>query len=90
VRADIERIVALWSELLETHGGPMLFGEFSIADAFFAPVVMRLRTYAVPVPPAVAAYMARAVEKPGIAAWIADALAEKDFLQFDEPYRTKP
>jgi glutathione S-transferase len=90
VRADIERIVALWSELLETHGGPMLFGEFSIADAFFAPVVMRLRTYAVPVPPAVAAYMARVVEKPGIAAWIADALAEKDFLQFDEPYRTKP
>ena len=44
VRADLERIVALWSELLETHGGPMLFGEISIADAFFAPVVMRLRT----------------------------------------------
>jgi len=90
VRADLERIVALWSELLETHSGPMLFGEFSIADAFFAPVVMRLRTYAAPVPAGVAAYMARAVETPGIAAWIADALAEKDFLQFEEPYRTKP
>jgi glutathione S-transferase len=68
----------------------MLFGEFSISDAFFAPVVMRLRTYAAPVPSIVAAYIARAVETPGIAAWIADALAEKDFLQFEEPYRTKP
>ena len=90
VRADLERIVALWTELLEAHGGPMLFGEFSIADAFFAPVVMRLRTYAAPVPPIVAGYLARVVETPGIAAWIADALAEKDFLQFEEPYRTKP
>ena len=51
---------------------------------------MRLRTYAAPVPPIVASYIARAVETPGIAAWIADALAEKDFLQFEEPYRTKP
>ena len=90
VRADLDRIVALWSELLEVHGGPMLFGEFSIADAFFAPVAMRLRTYAAPVPPSVAAYIARAAEMPGIAAWIADARAENDFLQFEEPYRTKP
>src|SRR5689334_13918162 len=81
---------ALRSELLETHGGPMLFGEFSIADAFFAPVAMRLRTYRAPVPPIVAAYIGRVAEAPGIAAWIADALAEKDFLQFEEPYRTKP
>jgi glutathione S-transferase len=90
VRADLDRIAALWSELLEVHGGPMLFGEFSIADAFFAPVAMRLRTYAAPVPSSVAAYIARAAEMPGIAAWIADARAENDFLQFEEPYRTKP
>jgi glutathione S-transferase len=38
----------------------------------------------------VAAYIARAAEMPGIAAWIADARAENDFLQFEEPYRTKP
>jgi len=42
------------------------------------------------VPGSVASYMARVVETPGISAWIADALAEKDFLQFEEPYRTKP
>ena len=87
VRNDLARIVALWSELLEAHSGPLLFGGFSIADAFFAPVVMRLRSYAVPVPPAIAAYIARVAELPGVAAWVADALAEKDFLQFEEPYR---
>ncbi len=42
VRADLARLVAMWSELLAQHGGPLLFGDFSIADAYFAPVVMRL------------------------------------------------
>ena len=89
VRADVDRIVEMWSGLLEAHGGPLLFGDFTIADAYFAPVVMRLRTYGVPVPPAVAAYIGRVVELPGVAAWIQDALAERDFLDFEEPYRTK-
>ncbi|HEY9065011.1 MAG TPA: glutathione S-transferase family protein [Burkholderiaceae bacterium] len=88
VRADVARIVALWTELLEAHGGPLLFGGFSIADAFYAPVVMRLQTYAVPVPPAIKAYMDRVVALPGVAAWIADALQERDFRAFEEPYRT--
>ncbi|RYY92693.1 MAG: glutathione S-transferase, partial [Comamonadaceae bacterium] len=35
VRADVERIVALWTGLLQQHGGPLLFGDFSIADAYF-------------------------------------------------------
>ena len=89
VRADLERLIAMWSALLEAHGGPLLFGEFSIADAYFAPVVMRLKTYGLPVPPAIAAYMKRVGELPGIAAWIADALAERDFLDFEEPYRSQ-
>jgi glutathione S-transferase len=42
VRADVERIVSMWTELLNQHKGPMLFGEFSMADAYFAPVCMRL------------------------------------------------
>ncbi len=49
---DLQRIAGMWSELLDTHGGPMLFGEFSIADAFYAPVCMRIRGYGLPVPPA--------------------------------------
>ena len=89
VRADVERLIGMWSALLEAHGGPLLFGEFSIADAYFAPVVMRLKTYGLPVPPAIAAYMKRVTELPGIAAWIADALAERDFLDFEEPYRSQ-
>jgi glutathione S-transferase len=87
VRADVERIVQMWSELLATSGGPMLFGAFGIADAYFAPVVMRLVTYAVPVPAPIAAYIERVRALDGVAAWCSDALAEQDFLDFEEPYR---
>lgn len=87
VRADVARVVAMWSALLEQHGGPMLFGGFSIADAYFAPVCMRLKTYALPVPPAISAYVAGISALPGVKAWIEGALAEKDFLDFEEPYR---
>ena len=87
VRADVARIVEMWSELLAMHGGPMLFGEFSIADAYFAPVCMRLRTFALPVPEAITAYVQRVAALPGVKAWIDGALAEKDFLDFEEPYR---
>jgi glutathione S-transferase len=66
VRADLQRIVQMWRSLLAQHGGPMLFGNFSIADAYFAPVCMRLRTYALPVPPAIAAYMAARAALPGV------------------------
>jgi glutathione S-transferase len=87
VRADLDRIVAMWSELLTVHGGPMLFGDFSIVDAYYAPVVMRLHTYAPPVPGAIGAYMERVRALPGVAAWIKEALAEQAYLDFEEPYR---
>ena len=87
VRADVARVIAMWSALLQEHGGPMLFGNFSVADAYFAPVCMRLKTYALPVTPVVAAYIERVCALPGVKAWIDDALAEKDFLDFEEPYR---
>jgi len=90
VRADLQRISALWSGLLAEHGGPMLFGDFSIADAYFAPVVMRLKTYALPVPADVQAYMDRVCALPGVKAWIDGALAEKDFIDFEEPFRLHP
>ena len=87
VRADVARLVAMWGELLAQHGGPMLFGPFTIADAYFAPVVMRLKTYALPVPADVAAYMDRVCALPGVKAWIDEALAEQDFIDFEEPFR---
>ncbi|GAD20251.1 glutathione S-transferase family protein [Acidovorax sp. MR-S7] len=87
VRADVQRLVQMWSALLEQHGGPMLFGAFTIADAFYAPVCMRLATYALPLPEAIAAYVQRVQALPGVKAWIDGALAEADFREFEEPYR---
>jgi glutathione S-transferase len=87
VRSDVARLVEMWSALLQSHGGPMLFGQFSIADAYFAPVCMRLRTYALPVPDNITAYVQRVCALPGVHAWIEGALAEHDFRDFEEPYR---
>ena len=90
VRADLQRICSLWSGLLQEHGGPLLFGDFSVADAYFAPVVMRLNTYALPVPDDVAAYMSRVCALPGVKDWMEGALAEKDFIDLEEPFRLRP
>jgi glutathione S-transferase len=87
VRADVQRLVQMWTDLLAEHAGPMLFGEFSIADAYFAPVCMRMRTYALPVPAEVSRYIERVTALPGVRAWIDGALAEKAFVAVDEPYR---
>ena len=87
VRADLNRIVTMWSELLRQSKGPMLFGQFSIADAYYAPVVMRLLTYQLPVPADVRAYMDRVTNLQAVGAWMQDALAEQDFRDFEEPYR---
>ena len=90
VRADVARLVGMWRELLAGHEGAMLFGDFCIADAFFAPVCMRLKSYALPVPEDIAAYIGRLSARPGVKAWIDGALAENDFREFEEPYRLKP
>ena len=90
-RADLARIDQLWSGLLSkqgTRGGPYLFGDYGIADAYFAPVVKRIVTYALPVSAAVEAYVAAMQASSGVAAWTKGALAEHDFIAFDEPYRT--
>ncbi len=87
VAADLARIVAAWTDALGASGGPLLFGAFSIADAYFAPVASRIRTYALPVPPLVQGYIERLQACEGVAAWVRDALAEHDFVPFDEPYR---
>jgi glutathione S-transferase len=87
VQRDLQRIVGMWGDALQTSGGPFLFGAFSAADAYFAPVVSRIRTYALPLPASLQDYAARVWASPGVAAWVADALAEADFLDFEEPYR---
>lgn len=87
LRADVARIETMWAQALAASGGPFLFGAFSAADAFYAPVCMRLHTYALPLLETTLRYMKSVSAAPGVAAWIDDALAEQDFLDFEEPYR---
>lgn len=80
-QADIGRISEIWEECLCKFGPhQFLFGEFSIADAYYAPVVMRFRTYGVYLAPALQAYMERVVAHPAVARWMAEALVELEVL----------
>jgi glutathione S-transferase len=90
VRRDVARIESMWAEALADSGGPFLFGAFSAADAFYAPVCMRLRGYALPVSAASAAYAGRVAAASGVARFIAESLAEHEWIAEDEPYRTRP
>ncbi len=74
--ADIARIDALWRDCLDTYGGPFLFGAFSIADAMYAPVVMRFNTWQPKLSDAAAAYGQRVTDVPAVQQWIADSLRE--------------
>ena len=89
VRRDIDRIVAIWQMCRARFGasGPMLFGSFGIADAYFAPVVMRFLTYAVSLPPAADAYAGAVRELASMREWNAAACLETAFVAADEPYR---
>ena len=90
VVADVRRIEAMWGELLSKHGGPYLFGSrFTIADAYYAPVCMRFKTYALSNKPQINAYIESIRSAPGVKDWIADALVEADFLDFEEPFRLR-
>ena len=80
VAAEVERVRALWSECLQRSGGPLLFGAVSIADAFYAPVVMRFATYAVPLAAALQDYCAQVVAMPVMRQWIDAARAELEVL----------
>jgi glutathione S-transferase len=77
-RPDVERIRAIWTECLETYGGPYLFGPLSIADAMYAPVCTRFRTYAVELDPLLSAYCDRIFEWPLMQEWTSAALEEPD------------
>ncbi|HZV67472.1 MAG TPA: glutathione S-transferase family protein [Telluria sp.] len=78
-QGDIGRISEIWEECLSRFGHhQFLFGGFSIADAFFAPVVMRFRSYGVSLAPALQAYCERMQAHPAVARWMAEALAETE------------
>jgi len=89
-QGDISRVQAIWHDTRAEfgQGGPFLFGKFSAADAFYAPVVSRFTTYGVPAAGAVREYMDAVLALPAMQEWTRDACAEGVFVPADEPYRT--
>jgi glutathione S-transferase len=79
--ADIERILVLWRECLEAYGGPFLFGEISMADAMYAPVVSRFRTYDVALDRQTQAYADRIWALPAMVEWRKAAEAEAEEIE---------
>jgi glutathione S-transferase len=78
-QADIERIKTIWHECLEAYGGPYLFGSHAgLADAMYAPVVTRFRTYDVKLDAVCTAYCERIMAMPQMNEWVTAALAEPD------------
>ncbi len=75
-RANVARIQQIWSECHQRYGGPFLFGAFSAADAMYAPVVHRFRTYAIEVAPAARHYFDAMMTLPAFQQWTRDGLAE--------------
>ncbi|NJL08592.1 MAG: glutathione S-transferase family protein [Methylacidiphilales bacterium] len=84
--ANVERLLAIWRDCRARFGagGPFLFGAFSAADAMFAPVVTRFRTYDVPVDGEAAAYMAAVESLPAFKTWKAQALKEPWVIEASE------
>jgi glutathione S-transferase len=76
--ADIERVTAIWRECLTTYGGPYLFGALTMADAMYAPVVTRFRTYDVKLDEQCAAYAERILALPEMREWIEAAELEAE------------
>ena len=91
VRRDIDRIAGIWDDCRGRFGGggDLLFGRFTIADAYYAPVCMRFLTYDPPLPAAARRYVDAVRALPGVAAWVAAALQETEFVAADEPYAPK-
>lgn len=84
--ADVARIDALWSDCRRQHAdaGPWLFGRYSVADAMFAPVAMRIVTYGLPIETLSRQYLQTVVDDPRLAPWIAAAHAENVVVPEDE------
>jgi len=88
VQRDIDRIVEIWESCRARYGkgGELLFGQFTVADAFYAPVATRLLTYAVTLPAAAQRYADALLALSAVQDWMAQARRETEFVSADEPY----
>jgi glutathione S-transferase len=87
--ADIDRIFEIWSDCHRRYGsgGDWLFGEFSVADAMFAPVVLRFRTYGVNLPQSASTYPERLLQSDALQDWLAAAESEIEVIEREEAGR---
>jgi len=92
VARDIERISALWADTRRQfgQGGPYLFGAFTAADAYYAPVASRFVTYGVTLSGPPRQYQLALLEAPAVRDWCSAAVQETEFVAADEPYATAP
>ena len=91
VRADLDRIDAIWSRALDRSGGPFLYGDYTLADAFYAPVATRIATYGLSVSATSQAYVRTHMEQPDFRRWRAMGLAEgPELKQYDMPLDRAP
>ena len=84
IESDLRRIEELWGDALDRSGGPYLFGEFCAADAMYAPVASRIRTYDLPVSDTAAGYVEAIYALPAFQAWLAEAIKEPWIVESDE------
>jgi glutathione S-transferase len=83
--ADVARVDEIWTDCLKRYGGPFLFGEtFSIADAMYAPVVMRFVTYAPAISEHARAYVEHIAGLPAVREWIAGAGQETLIAELED------
>ena len=80
-QADIDRVCTIWSDCLAKSGGPFLFGERTMADAMYAPVVTRFATYDVKIEPLLKAYTDMIMTMPEMVEWIEAAKAEPEEIE---------
>ena len=86
VLADLGRIDRAWSAALEASGGPFLFGDYGLVDAFFAPVTIRIAGYGLPVSDAARAYVTAQLSLPQIREWRETGLAkDAELSNYDMP-----
>lgn len=89
LNADLARIQAIWAER-PMQDGFLCGAHFSIADAFYAPVILRLVGYGLAIDAVNRAYVQRILGLPALQQWIAEAKQEHCFVAIDEPYRKAP
>lgn len=82
--ADIDRVIAIWSDCNHRYGGEWLFGEFSVADAMYAPVVLRFRTYGINLPDSAKVYANRVLESIAMQEWLTAAETEIEVIESEE------